>query len=74
MRCDLHSVFLSVPDMVPEEQVLLHMQNLQLGLRHDVHPALFREEPVYMESVGIVSPASHEVGDYFFPPSGAVFG
>jgi hypothetical protein len=74
MRCDLHSVFLSVPDMVPKEQVLLHMQNLQLGLRHDVHTALFREESVYMESAGIVRSASHEMGDYIFPPSGAVFG
>ena len=74
MRRDLHSVFLSVPDVVSEEQVLLHMQNLQLGLRYDVYTALFREESVHMESAGIVSPSPHEVGDYIFPPSGAVFG
>jgi hypothetical protein len=60
--------------MVHEEQVLLHLQNVQLGLRHDVHAVVLRTERVHMESACIFPRAAHAVGNHILSLSGAVFG
>ena len=50
------------------------MQNIQLGLCHDVHPSLLRFEDLHMEFAAAVGCPSGKMGDNFLQASGAVFG
>ena len=68
----LHSVLLSVPDMVHEEQVLQHLQDLQLGLRNDVHASVFCQKNIYVESFGAVRCIAVPLGNHILPAPGAV--
>ena len=44
MRYDMHPFLLPLPDLVYEEQMLWHLQNLQLGLCNDVYATSFVEK------------------------------
>ena len=58
--------------MVHEEQVLQHLQDLQLGLRNDVHASLFCQKDIYMELTGTVRSIAVPLGNYILPASRAV--
>ncbi len=66
------SVRLSEIYGVPEEQVLLHLPDLQLGLRHDVHTPLLRQDSLHMEPLLHVSYSAPSLGARILLPSGAV--
>ena len=70
----LHPVFLPVPDVVHEEQMLRQLPYLQLGLCHDVYAAVLCEKKLYVEPAGIVDRFADPLGSDVFPASRKVFG
>ena len=68
----LHPVFLPVPDVVHEEQMLRQLPYLQLGLYHDVHSAVFREGELCVEPSGPFDCVACAVGGDILPASGKV--
>ena len=71
MRYDLHFVVLPVPYVGAEKQVLHDLPHLQLGLRHDFHPADFYSQRVYLYAGGVVGCAADQVGSDGGKASGA---
>lgn len=69
VRHHLHPVFLSVPDLVSEKQVLFHMSHLQLGLCHDVHAAVLCPKILYMEPAGTIDSPVGPMGNRLFQTS-----
>ena len=72
MRHDLHSVLLSVSDLVFQEPLLRDLPDLQLGLCHDLHAAVLRAGPLHVEPSGNGDPASGALGDQLLSASGAI--
>ena len=72
MRHDLHNVLLSVPVLVPEEQMLQRVPHLQLGLRDDVHAAVLCQQDIHMEPSGAFDAPAHKMGDHVLQASGEV--
>ena len=52
--------------------MLQHMQDLQLGLRNDVHASVFCQKDIYVESFGTVRCIAVPLGNYILPASRAV--
>ena len=72
LRYYLHPVLLSLPDVVPEEQVLQFLQDIQLGLRHDVYPVVFCQTNLHVEPAGVIRRASGPLGNHILPASRTV--
>lgn len=47
----MHTVFLPVPDMVHEEQVLYQLPDIYMGLHPHVHAAAYDQEFLHMVTV-----------------------
>ena len=73
LRYRLHPVLLPFPNMVYEEQMLQFLQDIQLGLRHDVYAAVFREKKLHMESAGTVCRLADPLGSDVLPASRTFF-
>ena len=69
LRYRLHLVLLSFPNLVHEEQMLQFLQDIQLGLCHDVYAAVLREKKLYMESAGAIYCLAYPLGSDVLPPS-----
>ena len=74
VRYDMYTLFLSLPDVVSQEQMLQHLPHLQLGLRNDVHATLLRPKVLHLEPAGTLDSAAGPLGDNFFSASRAFFG
>ena len=59
--------------MVHEEQVLQFLQDIQLGLRHDVYPVVFCQKNLHVEPAGVIRRAAGPLGNHIFPASRTVF-
>ena len=73
LRYCLHPVLLSFPDMVHEEQMLQFLQDIQLGLCHDVYAAVLHKKKLHMESAGAVSRFAYPLGSDVLPASRTLF-
>ena len=74
VRYDLHIVFLPIPDLDPQEQVLRSLQDLQLGLCHDVHSICVYTEYLHLEPAYHVFGTTGAMGDHPAYASRVVFG
>ena len=69
MRYDMHTVLLPIPVVVPQEQMLRGMQDIQLGLRDDVYAAFLRTKDIHMEFAPAFRSAARKMGDHFLQTS-----
>ena len=74
VRHGLYTVFLPLPDLDPQEQMLRSLQDLQLGLCHDVHAIRVFTECLHLESPCHVPGTAGTMGDHPAHASRVVFG
>lgn len=64
VRYDLHSVFLPLPDLDDEEQMLRFLPHIQLGLRNDVYSRSVHKKRVLHFDIPACFGALNRVGDF----------
>ena len=63
MRPHLRGHLVSVPEVPHKEPLLRELQDIQLGIFHDLHAVSFHKEFLYLEPFLHLSAAPHQMGD-----------
>ena len=68
----MHPLLLSAARLVFKEQMLRGLQNIQLGLRYDIHAVCIHTAPVHLELARSIPCPSCDMGDKLQAASGKI--